>query len=300
MDSKTGLGGKPRRDGALPSPPDSTTENRGSRDGNRDNRDKGPGDHLREWRQFRRMSQLDLALDAEISARHLSFVETGRARPSRALLHRLFDELEIPLRARNRILLAAGLAPEYQEAALDSDDMADTLQLVAHLLRGHEPFPALVVDRHWNMVAANRAIALLTEQIAPALMQAPVNVLRLALHPDGLAPQIVNYEEWRGYILHRLERQIRETADPVLEDLYREMADYPGVANDNVETGRTDPIALPMVLDSTLGRLTFMTTVTVFGTPRDVTLSELALETFLPADKRTAAALRDFAEQMVD
>lgn len=249
------------------------------------------GQQLRQWRERRRLSQLQLALEVEMSTRHLSFVETGRAQPSRDLIIRLADYLDIPLRARNQILLAAGLAPEFEETGLSAPEMAEALAAVEHLLKAHEPFPALAVDRHWNMVAANGALALLTEQIAPHLLVPPVNVLRLALHPEGLAPQIVNYEQWRGYILHRLDRDIEMTADTGLAALRDELAGYPGSANDNAPEGRA-PIALPLVIDTVAGRLSFMTTVTIFGTPRDITLSELALETFFPADAHTMAVLR--------
>ncbi|WP_231733284.1 MULTISPECIES: hypothetical protein [unclassified Blastomonas] len=172
--------------------------------------------------------------------------------------------------------------------------MAEALAAVEHLLKAHEPFPALAVDRHWNMVAANGALAVLTEQIAPYLLEPPVNVLRLALHPDGLAPQIVNYEQWRSYILHRLDRDIELTADSGLAELRDELAAYPGSANDNAPPGRA-PIALPMIIDTVAGRLSFMSTVTIFGTPRDITLSELALETFFPADAHTMQVLRSLA-----
>ena len=195
------------------------------------------GQQLRQWRERRRLSQLQLALEVEMSTRHLSFVETGRAQPSRDMIIRLADYLDIPLRARNHILLAAGLAPEFEETGLSDPEMAEALAVVEHLLKAHEPFPALAVDRHWNMVAANGAMALLTEQIAPHLMQPPVNVLRLALHPDGLAPQIVNYEQWRSYILHRLDRDIELTADAQLAALRDELAAYPGICQRQRDAG---------------------------------------------------------------
>jgi transcriptional regulator with XRE-family HTH domain len=264
-----------------------------------ENRTQEPaGRQLRQWRERRRLSQLQLALEVEMSTRHLSFVETGRAQPSRDLIIRLADYLDIPLRARNQILLAAGLAPEFEETGLTAPEMSEALAVIEHLLKAHEPFPALAVDRHWNMVAANSAVALLTEQIAPHLMVPPVNVLRLAMHPDGLAPQIVNYAQWRGYILHRLDRDIELTADAGLGALRDELAAYPGSANDNAPPGRS-PIALPLIIDTVAGRLSFMTTVTIFGTPRDITLSELALETFFPADAHTAHVLRALANELV-
>ncbi|WP_373488903.1 helix-turn-helix domain-containing protein [Blastomonas sp.] len=253
------------------------------------------GSQLRQWRERRRLSQLQLALEVEMSTRHLSFVETGRAQPSRDLIMRLADYLDIPLRARNQILLAAGLAPEFEETGLSAPEMAEAMAVIEHLLAAHAPFPAMVVDRHWNMVASNAAVAVLTEQIAAHLLVPPVNVLRLALHPDGLAPQVVNYELWRSYILHRLDRDIDLSADEGLAALRDELAGYPGVANDNASPG-PPPIALPLVIDTAAGRLSFIGTVTTFGTPRDITLSELALETFFPADSHTAQVLRTLAE----
>ncbi len=248
------------------------------------------GEQLREWRARRRMSQMDLALDTEISTRHLSFIETGRAKPSPAMIERIAECLAVPHRARNALLLAAGYAPEYAERPLDSEEMAGMRAIVEHVLQGHEPYPALAVDRHWNMVAANAAVAILTEQVAPALLEPPVNVLRIALHPDGLAPQIVNFGEWRAHILHRLGRQVEASADPQLAALREELAGYDRQANDNESP--TNSIAVPLVLDTVAGRIAFVSTVTIFGTPVDVTLSELAIEAFYPADRASADLLR--------
>ena len=251
------------------------------------------GEQLREWRTRRRMSQMDLALDTEISTRHLSFIETGRSKPSAAMLGRIADCLDVPHRARNALLLAAGYAPDYQERALDSPEMAAMKAIVEHVLKGHEPYPALAVDRHWNMVAANDAIAILIEQVSPALLAPPVNVLRIALHPDGLAPQIVNYGLWRAHILHRLDLQIEASADVGLIALRHEVAAYPGPANDN--HGTVSSIAVPLVLDTIAGRISFVSTVTIFGTPVDITLSELAIEAFFPANAESAALLQKLA-----
>jgi transcriptional regulator with XRE-family HTH domain len=248
------------------------------------------GEQLREWRARRRMSQMDLALDSEISTRHLSFIETGRARPSPAMIERIAECLKVPHRARNALLLAAGYAPEFRERSLDDGEMAAMRAVVDHVLRGHEPYPALAVDRHWTMIAANAALPILTEQVAPALLEGPVNALRIALHPDGLAPQIVNYGEWRAHILHRLRLQIEASADPVLADLHAELAGYDRQANDN-DAGDPNGIAVPLVLDTTVGRISFISTTTVFGTPVDITLSELAIEAFYPADRESAALL---------
>lgn len=252
------------------------------------------GEQLRDWRTRRRMSQMDLALDTDISTRHLSFIETGRSKPSSQMLLRIAKRLEVPHRARNALLLAAGYAPDYPERPLDSAEMAGMRAIVEHVLKGHEPYPALAVDRHWNMVAANEAIAILIEQVAPALLVPPVNVLRIALHPEGLAPQIVNVGEWRAHILARLDLQIEASADAGLIALREELAGYAIEANDN-RTVHVGSIAVPLVLDTIAGRISFVSTVTIFGTPVDITLSELAIEAFFPADAESAALLRELA-----
>ncbi|WP_033073401.1 helix-turn-helix domain-containing protein [Sphingopyxis sp. MWB1] len=249
------------------------------------------GAQLREWRTRRRMSQLDLALESEISTRHLSFIETGRAKPSAQMIERLATQLQMPHRARNALLLAGGYAPRYPERSLDSPEMQAMRAVVEHVLKGHEPYPALAVDRHWNMIAANDAVALLTEQVAAALLEPPVNVLRLALHPDGLAPQIVNLGEWRNHILARLDEQIDASADAELSALRAELAGYGCEANDNAEYHRHG-IAVPLVLNSIAGQIRFVSTTTIFGTPVDITLSELAIEAFFPADAESSALLR--------
>ncbi|SKB31901.1 helix-turn-helix domain-containing protein [Sphingopyxis flava] len=254
------------------------------------------GKQLREWRTRRRMSQMDLALETDMSARHLSFIETGRSRPSTAMLQRIADRLEIPHRARNGLLLAAGYAPDYPERPLDSPEMAGMKAIVEHVLKGHEPYPALAVDRHWNMVAANEAIAILVEQVDAALLAPPVNVLRIALHPDGLAPQIVNHAEWRAHILHRLDLQIEASADTGLMALREELAGYAVQANDN-DGKAVSGIAVPLILDTIAGRIRFVSTVTIFGTPVDITLSELAIEAFFPADAASAALLARLANR---
>jgi len=254
------------------------------------------GEQLREWRTRRRMSQMDLALDTDMSTRHLSFIETGRSKPSAAMLQRIADCLDVPHRARNALLLAAGYAPDFQERPLDSAEMAGMKAIVEHVLKGHEPYPALAVDRHWNMVAANDAIAILIEQVSPALLVPPANVLRIALHPDGLAPQIVNYAMWRAHILHRLDLQIEASADPELAALRDEIASYAVEANDN-DVGPVSSVAVPLVLDTIAGRISFVSTVTIFGTPVDITLSELAIEAFFPADAESAALLQTLAKR---
>ena len=248
------------------------------------------GLQLREWRERRRLSQMELALDAEISTRHLSFIETGRSRPSPNMLHRLAERLEVPHRARNALLLAAGFAPEYRERPLDAPEMAGVKTVVEHVLKGHEPYPAIAVDRHWNMIAANGAIGILIEQVSPALLEPPVNVLKLALHPEGLAPQIANIAQWRSHIFERLDRQIEATADSGLIALRGELAAYPSAHNDN-PGDLASAIAVPLILDTVAGRLSLIGTITIFGTPVDVTLSELAIEAFFPADAESAALL---------
>lgn len=251
------------------------------------------GDHLREWRLRRRLSQLDLAVDAEISTRHLSFLETGRSRPSRDMILRLAAQLDIPLRERNVLLVAAGYAPVYSERSLSDPALAAARQAVDKVIRGHEPFPAIAIDRHWTLVAANRAVAPLLAGVDPALLEPPVNVIRLGLHPKGLAPAVINLAEWRAHLLARLRREIELTADPALEALFQEALAYP-----RPPAARPPPlvdsgaVAIPLRLRTPQGELSFISTVTVFGTPADITLAELALETFFPTDDATADAMR--------
>jgi transcriptional regulator with XRE-family HTH domain len=249
------------------------------------------GDHLREWRQRRRLSQMDLALDAEISTRHLSFLETGRARPSRDMVLRLAERLEVPLRERNVLLVAAGFAPVFGERRLDDPALAAARAAVDLVLKGHEPYPAIAIDRHWTLVAANAAIPPLLAGVDPALLEPPVNVLRLSLHPDGLAQRIENLAEWRAHLLARLRQGIELTADPLLVELMNDLRALPGPRG---PAGGADygGVLVPMRLATPLGILELFSTTTVFGTPVDVTLSELAIEAFYPADARTAAALR--------
>jgi transcriptional regulator with XRE-family HTH domain len=257
---------------------------------------------LREWRQRRRLSQLDLACEAEISARHMSFLETGRSQPSREMVLHLAERLEIPLRERNVLLHAAGYAPMFPQRALDDPALAAARRAVDLVLAGHAPYPALAVDRHWTLVASNAAVAPLLAGVAPALLQAPLNVLRLSLHPDGLAPRIANLRQWRAHLLERLRQQIEVSADPALEALREELQGYP---SEYAQGGAADQataadyagagLVVPFQLRTGQGVLSFISTTTVFGTPVDVTLSELALETFFPADAVTAERLRRMA-----
>jgi transcriptional regulator with XRE-family HTH domain len=248
------------------------------------------GDQLRGWRRMRRMSQLDLALDAEISSRHLSFVETGRSHPSRDMVLRLARTLDLPLRARNALLVAAGLAPQYPERSLDDPELAPARRAIDRLLAAHEPFPALAIDRRWHLVAANAAVTPLLAGISPALLEPPVNVLRLSLHPDGLGPRIVNLAEWKAHLLERLRDQYAASGDAELLRLSAELETYPaeGAAGAPTDYGG---LLVPLVLDLGGRRLSFLSTTTVFGTPVEVTLSEVAIEAFFPADAETAAAL---------
>lgn len=252
------------------------------------------------------MSQLDLAMEAEISTRHLSFVETGRAQPSREMLLHLAESLEIPLRERNVLLTAAGYAPIFAERALDDPAMKAARQAIDLILAGHEPYPALAIDRHWTMVAANRVVAHILKDVEPKLTTPPLNVLRLTLHPAGLASRIVNLAEWRGHLLTRLRHQIELSGDVVLVDLYEELAAYPmpeaqtntPPLTQNVGASVDHSVAtmvIPFQLRTDLGVLTFLGTTMVFGTPVDVMLSELAIESFFPADAETGEKLRALA-----
>lgn len=255
------------------------------------------GDYLRTWRQRRRMSQLALALEAEISQRHLSFIESGRSAPSREMLLHLAERLDVPLRERNTMLLAAGFAPVYAERTLEDPAMVAARGAIELVLKGHEPFPALAIDRHWNLVAANAALGPMLAGVADrSLLEPPINVLRLSLHPEGLAPRIANLGEWRAHLLDRLRRQIAVTSDPVLADLLRELSAYP--VDDTLAALHAGPptdhggVLVPLELVTDAGLLSLISTTMVFGTPRDITLSELALEAFFPANAETAAVMR--------
>lgn len=256
------------------------------------------GELLREWRQRRRLSQLELASAASVSARHLSFLETGRSQPSREMLMLLARRLEVPLRERNTLLVAAGYAPIYRERSLEDPALAAAREAVQLVLRGHEPSPALAVDRHWNLVAANRAVGPLLSGVDPALLQPPVNVLRLALHPAGLASRTLNLAQWREHLLTRLRHQKDASADEALGALLQELEGYPapeltGAAD--VPQGDAAGFVIPLRLQVQGHTLTLLSTTTLFGTPMDVTLAELAIETFFPADAQTAGLLRELA-----
>jgi transcriptional regulator with XRE-family HTH domain len=251
------------------------------------------GDHLRAWRQRRRMSQLDLASEAAVSTRHLSFVESGRSQPSREMVLRLAERLDVPLRDRNLLLVSAGFAPVFPERPLADPALASARHAIELVLAGHEPYPALAIDRHWQLVSANSALKRFFTGVAPKLLTPPINVLRLSLDPDGLAPRIANLGQWRQHLIERLRRQVDLSADPVLADLLAELRRYPIPARPGPQAMAGDfaGIVVPLRLATEAGVLSFFSTTTLFGTPLDITLSELALESFFPADAATAEAL---------
>jgi transcriptional regulator with XRE-family HTH domain len=256
---------------------------------------KKVGELLREWRTRRRLSQLDLAYDVEISPKHLSFLETGRSQPSRDMVLRLSERLGLPLRERNSLLTAAGFAMAFPERRLDDEPLAAARRAVDLILTKLEPNPTFAVDRHWTFVAANKAADIFTADVDPELLVPPVNMLRLCLHPGGFTPRVLNYTIWRKNVIGFLDQQVAITADAVLTDLAKELKSYPkpklikdvSPANEIDYSG----FAVPLQLMTDAGELSFISTVTVFGTPIDVTVSELAIETFFPADKQTADAL---------
>ncbi|MFE8913943.1 helix-turn-helix domain-containing protein [Streptomyces globisporus] len=269
--------------------------------------DTGVGPLLRDWREQRRISQLELALRADSSARHISFIETGRSRPSEDMVLRLAEQLDIPVRERNALLVIAGYAPRYPQTPLDDPAMASLRESLERLLAAYEPYPALVVDGTYGVVAANRGVALLLEGVPEKLLTPPLNAMRLTLHPEGLAPRIVNLPEWRADLLAQMDRQIALVRSPALRELYDEVAAYPaparaggtggavpvadGAAGAGRERDRAAAFALPMLLEHGGRVLSFVSSIATFNTPMDVTVAELAIETFLPADRETAAYL---------
>ena len=256
---------------------------------------KKVGDLLRGWRERRRLSQLDLAYDVEISQKHLSFLELGRSQPSREMVLRLSERLDIPLRDRNVLLTAAGFAPVFPERSLDDDSLTAARYAIDLILERLMPYPTFAVDRRWTLLAANKAVDILLAEVDPSLLEPPVNMLRLCLHPKGFAPQVINYAEWRKDVLEFLNRQVEITADAFLTELFQELKGFnlqqSSQTNPPKEQPRTMPISAPLCLRTKEGDLTFMSVVTVFGTPIDVTLSELAIESFFPADEKTAEIL---------
>ncbi|WP_258903564.1 helix-turn-helix domain-containing protein [Actinokineospora sp. UTMC 2448] len=252
------------------------------------------GTLLRQWREHRRLSQADLSLQADISTRHLSFVETGRALPSRDMVLLLAESLDLPLRDRNRMLLAAGFAPLFTQSSLDAPRMDAVGQAIRRALHDHNPYPATVVDGSWRMVDANAALHTLLTGIAPRLLTPPVNILRASLHPDGLAPRIVNLAQWREHVLCRLRRKIAFTADESLGELYDELCSYPGDLPRPSPTAGED-VVVPLRLRGDDGELAFVGTITTFGGAVDVTVSELSIEALYPADEHTASVMRSRA-----
>ena len=250
---------------------------------------------LRDWRTRRRLSQLDLALEAGISTRHLSFVETGRAKPSPEMVMTLAERLEVPLRERNHLLLAAGYAPRYAARSLDEPEMAPIRDALGHVLAGHEPYPALAVDHHWNLVSSNGSLGMLIDGVAPELLAPPANTMRIALHPDGMAPYITNLGEYRAHLLHKVQRAVVVSGDPFLGELLAELRGYPGVpGSDNVAhlPSRAEDVMVGLRVMMRDGReLSFFSTLTTFGTAVDITVAELSIEAFFPADEATARAL---------
>jgi transcriptional regulator with XRE-family HTH domain len=254
------------------------------------------GSLLRDWRKRRRLSQLDLAYDAEISQRHLSFLEIGRSQPSRDMILRLAEQLDIPLRERNVLLTAAGFAAVFPERSLDDESLTAARKAVDLILDRLEPNPSFAVDRRWTLIAANRATDIFTSEVDPSLLEPPVNMLKICLHPNGFTPQVINYPEWRRNILEYLHKQVESTADAFLADLLQELESYPipkfWKRDSHVEETDYSGFAIPLRLMTKEGELSFISTVTVFGTPIDVTVSELAIETFFPADENTAAVIQ--------
>ncbi|ORX09068.1 XRE family transcriptional regulator [Mycolicibacterium wolinskyi] len=247
------------------------------------------GPLMREWRQRRRISQLDLAIEADVSARHVSFIETGRSVPSRAMVLRLAEVLDVPLREQNQLLLAAGLAPVYTERTLDDPDMAAVREGVSRVLEAYNPYPCVVIDRGWNLLQANAGAGVMLDGVAQHLLAEP-NALRITLHPEGMAPRIRNLAEWRHHLITRLRREVAVSGSAELADLLAEIESYPGGMAPVRDLGG---VVVPLELATPDGdTLTFLSTVTTFGTALDLTAAELSIEAFLPADEQTAAALR--------
>ncbi|MGC0420567.1 helix-turn-helix domain-containing protein [Embleya sp. AB8] len=252
---------------------------------------RATGELIRHWRRHRRLSQLELSVEVAVSTRHLSFIETGRAVPSREMVLRLAEYLEVPLRERNRLLVAAGHAPEYHESRLDAPELDAVMGAMRQILTGHGPYPAVIVDRAWNVLDATASVALFTEGVAAELLTAPLNAYRISLHPRGLAPRIVNLAQWRAHLLHRLRRQVAITGDPLTRELYDEVSGYPGDAPPNA-AGPGAP-AVPLGIRHGDEVLSFVSTVATFGTAVDITVDEISIESFYPADRRTGRVLRE-------
>ncbi|MFE7266028.1 helix-turn-helix domain-containing protein [Streptomyces sp. NPDC057592] len=257
--------------------------------------DTGVGPLLRSWREQRRISQLELALRADSSARHISFIETGRSRPSEEMILRLAEHLDIPVRERNALLLVGGYAPRYAQTAFDDPALGALREGMDRLLQAYEPYPALVVDGTYDVVAANRGMAMLMDPVAEHLLVPPLNAMRLTLHPEGLAPRILNLREWRADLLSQMERQIALARSAQLRELYEEVAGYPvpeSTGSTRYVPAPSLPFALPLLIEHDGEVLSFVCSIATFNTPMDVTVAELAIETFLPANRATADHLR--------
>lgn len=258
------------------------------------------GGLLRAWRERRRLTQLDLAVAADVSTRHLSFLETGRANPSREMALVLAEHLDIPLRERNELLHAAGFAPAFPRRPLRAPEMAPVSDAIEQVLHGHEPYPAVAVDRYWDVVAMNTAAAVFADGVEADLLGPPINVYRLSLHPRGMAPRIANFPEFAHHLLRQLRHDVAVSADPALAALLEEVAAYPDVREPSRRPGNPATVVVPMRLRHPAGELALFTTIATFGTPVDVTVAELALEAFFPADATTARRLADLAESRGD
>ena len=245
---------------------------------------------LREWRERRRLSQLDLSIQAEISTRHLSFVETGRSRPTPEMILKLTEQLEVPLRERNQLLLAGGYAPAYPQHGLEAPELSSVREALRLVLTSHEPNPAVVINRWWELLDANSAVSLITAGCAPHLLEPPVNVLRLSLHPEGMAPRIVNLAQWRAHLLEQVRRRAGQTGDARLRELHDELIDYPGGIDKSVPASN---VVLPLRLRHETRDLSFFSISATVETAADVTVDELAIESFYPADVETAQRMRE-------
>jgi transcriptional regulator with XRE-family HTH domain len=247
---------------------------------------------VKRWRERRRRSQLDVSLAADLSTRHLSYIETGRSRPSREMIERICDELDVPLRERNRLHLAAGFAPAHPERPFS--DLGAAREAVDAVLAGMAPNPAVAVNVCWEMLAANDAMLAFLDGLPDELRGERVNILRATLHPDGLAPQVRNLEQWRAHVLRRVRRQLERTAAEGLIELLAELEGYGDV---DPSTAPADhDLVVPLQLSTPYGDLSLLYAATVFGSPRDVTLDEIAIETFFPADASTGRLLRTMAD----
>lgn len=260
----------------------------------------GFGEHLRAWRLHRKLSQLDLAEQASLSTRHLSCLETGKANPSREVVLRLSDRLAVPLRQRNVWLVAAGYAPMYREHGIDDPKLSAARRAIQQLLDRHEPWPAVAFDRHWNLVLANRMVGPFLHGVAADLLAEPINLLRISLHPQGLAPKILNLNQWREHLFARLLQQIQATGDQGLMALLAELRSYPGQPDGSAQhaEGEHPGVLMPFLLQTPQGVLSLISTTTVFGSPTDITLQELALETFFPGDEASAQWLQAMAASL--